>query len=246
MRLAHLPLATLLVATPLAACSAHWSSGGDDGKPGVAASGSGGERHYAVANFDKIALAASGDVDVRTGQRFGVTVTGASADLDTLKVTQDGGTLGLGRKPGHWSSTGRIHWTVTMPTIREANIGGSGSIAIDRVEGGSFSGNIGGSGDLSVRGMNVDKASFAIGGSGNVDAAGAARALSLSVGGSGKLRARSLVAQTASISIAGAGDAEATVRRHADVSIVGSGDVTVVGGAQCSVTKMGAGNVRCG
>ena len=245
MRFAHLPLVALLAAAPLAACSAHWSGGNDDGKPGIAPSGGGSERHYAIKDFDRITLAASGDVQVRTGQAFGVSVTGASADLDTLKVTQDGSTLNLGRKSGHWSSSGKIHWTVTMPRIAGADIGGSGSIAIDKVDGGDFDGNIGGSGDLAVRNMRVDGATFAIGGSGDIDAAGTAKHLSLSVGGSGKLRAAPLVAQTAEVSIAGAGDVAATVKQSAKVDIVGSGDVTITGGAKCSVTKLGAGNVRC-
>lgn len=246
MRFARLPLVALLAAAPLAACSAHWSGGDDDGRPGIAPSGGGTERHYALKDFDRITLAASGDVQVRTGQAFGVSVTGASADLDTLKVTQDGSTVSLGRKPGHWGSTGDIHWTVTMPRLVGATVGGSGSIAVDRVDGGSFNGDIGGSGDLSVKQMRVDKASFAIGGSGDVDVAGTARELSLSVGGSGKLRARPLAAETASISIAGAGDVEATVHQHADINIVGSGDVSVTGGAKCSVTKLGGGDVTCG
>ena len=241
------PIATLMVfaGLPIAACS--MSVGDDDRAPGIAASGSGGERHYAVSGFDKIALAASGDVEVRTGQAFAVSVTGDAAALDTLKVTRDGNTLGLGRKNGvHLGHDSAIKWLVTMPHIAGADIGGAGSISIDKVDGGSFNGNIGGSGDLSVNGMKVDKATFAIGGSGNIAAAGAARALDLSIGGSGKLRATPLTAQTASVSIAGAGDVEATVKSHADVTIMGSGDVTIAGGAKCSVTKMGGGTVRCG
>ncbi len=234
---------SILAAGTLAACSVSF---GDDDKPGLAATGSGGERHYAVSNFDKVALAASGDVEVRTGQRFGLTVTGAPGDLDSLKVTQDGGTLGLGRKAGHWSSAGKVHWAVTMPDIAAADIGGSGSIVIDKVDRGQFEGAIGGSGNLSIVAMHVDQAKFSIGGSGDIAAAGKAKDLSLSIAGSGKLRAAPLAAETASISIAGAGNVDATVKSHADVTIMGSGDVTIAGGAQCSVTKMGGGTVRCG
>ena len=245
-RLVILPLAALIAAAPLAACSAHQPADGDDARPGIAATGSGGERRYAVSNFDKVALAASGEVEVRTGQPYGLTVTGAPADLDRLKVTTDGSTLGLGRRSGAWTNAGKVRWVVTMPHIASADIGGSGTISIDKVEGGSFSGNIGGSGDLNVAGMRVDKAAFAIGGSGNIAAAGTAGTLELSIGGSGKLRAAPLTAQTASVSIAGAGTVDATVKTHADVTIVGSGDVTIGGGAKCAVTKMGGGTVRCG
>lgn len=246
MRLAATTLAALLLAVPVAACSMS-VDGDDDASPGIPASGTGGERHYAVSGFDKVALGAAGDVEVHTGQSFGLTVTGDPATLDTLKVTRDGSTLGLGRKPGvHWDKAGKVHWIVTMPTIASANIGGSGTVRIDKVEGGKFSGNIGGSGNIDVAAMHVDKASFGVGGSGDITAAGTARSLDLSIGGSGKLKATPLTAETASVTIAGAGTVEATVRTHADVTIVGSGDVTIAGGAKCSVTKMGAGTVRCG
>ena len=243
MRNLTISLATLLLLAPVA-CSA---DADDDRTPGVAAIGSGGERHYPVSGFDKVALGAAGDVEVRTGQAFGLTVSGDPATLDTLKVTRDGSTLGLGRKAGvHWDKAGKVRWLVTMPRISEANIGGSGTVRIDKVDGGSFTGNIGGSGNIDVATMRVDKASFNVGGSGDISAAGTARGLDLSIGGSGKLRATPLTAETASVTIAGAGNVEATVKNHADVTIMGSGDVTIAGGAKCSVTKMGGGTVRCG
>ena len=69
MRLILTSLAAMLVALPVAACSV--SVGADDDKtPGIAASGTGGERHYAVSGFDKVALGGAGDVEVRTGQSF--------------------------------------------------------------------------------------------------------------------------------------------------------------------------------
>ena len=246
MRLAATSFAALLLAAPLVACSV--SAGDrDDASPGIPATGSGGERHYAVSGFDRVALGAAGNVEVRTGQGFGLTATGDPAALDTLKVTRDGATLGLGRKAGvHWDKAGKVRWLVTMPRIAEANIGGSGTVRIDRIEGGTFTANIGGSGNIDVAAMRVDKASFNVGGSGDIAAAGTAGSLDLSIGGSGRLRATPLVAQTATVTIAGAGAVEATVRSHADVTVMGAGDVTIAGGAKCSVTKMGGGTVRCG
>lgn len=245
MRRATTCLAVLLMAVPAAACTI---SGGDtDDKPGIAATGSGGERHFAVSGFDKIGLGGAGDVEVRTGQGFAVTATGDPATLDTLKVTREGTTLGLGFKHGvHWGGGSKVRWLVTMPQISEADIGGAGSVRIDRVAGGGFTGNIGGSGSIAVAQLRVDTAGFNIGGSGDIAAAGTARALDLSVGGSGKLMAKGLAADTADITIAGGGTVVATVKTHADVTIMGSGDVTIGGGAKCSVTKMGGGTVRCG
>lgn len=248
-RLAYLPLVAALSAIPLTACSASASSDANDGsggKPGVAGTGTGGERRYPVADFDTVALAAGGDVEVRVGPGFSVTATGAPETLDKIKVERDGSALKLGwRKGVRWGGNDKVRYLVTMPRIVGADIGGSGNITVDRVEGGTFQGNIGGSGKLDLRGLRIDKAVFSIGGSGDVLAAGAARALEVNIGGSGDVRAAPLHADTAEISIAGAGKVQATVARTADVTIVGSGDVTIGGGAKCKVTKMGGGTVNC-
>ena len=238
-------VALALLALPVGACSAHWNSNDDD-RPGIAASGTGGERHWTVSGFDAINVAAAGDVEVHVGPAYSLTASGASDVLDKVKVSQDGHTLTIGRRPGVSWGAGKVHFVLTMPAITGAGIGGSGTIAIDRVEAKSFEGNIGGSGSLALAAMKVGKASFNIGGSGNVSAAGTTRALSVSIGGSGSVKLTPLSAQTAEINIAGAGNVAATVTQTASVTIMGSGDVTVAGGAKCSVTKMGGGSVHCG
>ncbi|WP_375394462.1 head GIN domain-containing protein [uncultured Sphingomonas sp.] len=236
----------LLLAAPVAACSAHWNTD-DDGKPGIAAAGTGGERHWTVSGFDAIDIGGAGDVQVHVGPAFSLTATGSPDLLDKVKITQDGHTLDIGRRSGDgWGDGGKLHFVVTMPAITGAGIGGSGTIAIDRVEGKAFEGNIGGSGKLDVAAMKVGKASFNVGGSGDIAAAGTTQALSVSIGGSGSIKATPLSAQTADISIAGAGKIAATVTQTAAVTIMGSGDVTITGGAKCSVTKMGAGAVHYG
>ena len=244
IRRRHAPLLLALLAIPVAACSMSW---GDDEDQGIAAQGSGGERSWAVRDFDRVALGGAGDVDVKVGPTFSVIATGTPEALDKIVVERDGSSLKLGRKRGmNWSKTDKVSFRVTMPRIVGADIGGSGSIVIDRVPGGSFSGNIGGSGRLDVRGMAVDTAEFAIGGSGDVTAAGQARKVEVSIGGSGQVRAQPLRAETGEITIAGAGNVNATIARTAEVTIMGSGNVNIGGGAKCKVTKMGGGRVNCG
>lgn len=242
------PIALALLAMPVAACSFNWSSDDEqDDSSGVAATGSGGTRTYTVSDFDSVGLAAGGDVEVRVGPAFSVTATGDPATLDKIRVERKGSSLSLGWKRGiNWNGTGKVRYLVTMPRITGADIGGSGTITVDKAEGDKFEGNIGGSGKLDIRGMKVDKAGFAIGGSGDIAAAGTARSLEISVGGSGNVRAQPLRTETAEVNIAGAGDVQATATRTAEINILGSGDVTITGGAKCEVSKMGSGKVHCG
>jgi hypothetical protein len=245
IRFHHAAMMAALIAMPVAACSMSFSS--DETGDGARPSGSGGERSYPVDGFTTIALGGAGNVDVRVGPAFSVKAIGTPAALDKIVVERDGRALKLTRRKGiSWGSGDKVRFLVTMPRITGADIGGSGSVTVDRVEGDSFDGNIGGSGRLDLRGVKVAKASFAIGGSGEIAAAGTAQELSVSIGGSGSIRAEPLRADTADVTIAGAGDIRATVLRTADVTIMGSGDVTIGGGAKCSVTKMGGGTVRCG
>ncbi len=236
------PLLFALIAIPVAACSMSWS---DD--EGVAAQGSGGKRTYPVEGFERVSLGGAGEVEVRVGPGYSVTATGSSEVLEKIIVERDGNSLKLTRRKGmSWSKGEKVNFLVTMPRITGADIGGSGTIVIDRVPGGSFEGNIGGSGKLDVRGLAVDKAEFSIGGSGDVSAAGTASKLEVSIGGSGTIRAEPLRAETGEITIAGAGNIQANIARTAEVTIMGSGNVDITGGAKCSVTKMGGGKVNCG
>ncbi|SEN52664.1 Putative auto-transporter adhesin, head GIN domain [Sphingomonas gellani] len=243
IRPTYAALTIALATLSITACSAKSISGGSD----VPATGSGGERRFAVSGFDEVGLSTSADVDIRVGPDFSVVATGAPAALDKLRVRKSGNTVDLGQERGvSWSRGDTLHITITMPRIKGASIGGSGSISVDRVAGDSFDGNIGGSGRLSLAQVNVTTASFAVGGSGAIDAAGHARRTEVSIGGSGKVRNSGLVAEDADITIAGAGDVQVNATRAASVSLVGSGDVTVTGGAKCKVSKMGSGKVRCG
>ena len=245
LRTVSIAVPMLFLLTPVTACSATVDS--NDRGTGIAASGTGDTRQWAVKDFDTVGLGGGGDVEVRTGAAFGLTATGTPAALDKVKITRDGSALNIGRKKGvTWGPADKVRFIVTMPKIKEADIGGSGNIVINRVEGENFAGNIGGSGNLDVRSLTIDKASFNIGGSGNIAAAGTAKSLNVSIGGSGRLRTAELTAQIATITVAGSGDIQATVTNDADITIVGAGDVTIGGGAKCKVTKMGSGSVRCG
>jgi hypothetical protein len=247
MKLAPVFAAALLL-VPLAACSYHLDD--DDSTPGIAGSGSGTTRSFAVAGFSQVALRGSDDVDVRVGPAFSVRAEGPSDQLDKLKIVKDGDTLRIGRVHG-----ARFHWGghhegvkifVTMPRIAEANIAGSGDMTIDKAEGSKFVGSTAGSGGLSVGAISVDTADLSIAGSGDMALTGSAKQLTVNIAGSGNVDAGGLKAQGAKVSIAGSGGVKADVTGPAEVSVMGSGDVDLGAGAKCATSKMGSGSVRCG
>ncbi|QNA85822.1 DUF2807 domain-containing protein [Sphingomonas sp. So64.6b] len=242
-------LFTLIAALPLAACS--YGSDAADSKPGLPGSGSSTTRTFAVTDFDQVDLRGSDDVDIRVGTGFSVRAEGASEELDKLKIEKVGSTLKVGRINGtgfNWGGGKHngVKVFVTMPRIAQAGIAGSGNLAIDRVEGQSFTGETAGSGNLAVAALNVQTAKFSIAGSGNMSLTGTAKQLSMEIAGSGDIDAGGVKAEGASVSIAGSGSAKADVAGPADVSVMGSGDVDLGKGAKCKTSKMGSGEVRCG
>jgi len=234
----------ILAALPLAACgSLHGSGSGQS----ASASGSGSTRSFAVADFTRVDLRSSDDVDVVSGPSFAVTAEGDPKVLDELEVVKDGQTLRVGRKhhfSWSWGDHGSARVHVTMPRLEEANVAGSGTMKVAHAQG-DFSGAVAGSGDLDIAGIQGGKAHLAIAGSGDIVAAGTAEALDVSIAGSGDVDSRQLKASRGSVSIMGSGSLRGTVAGPVDVSLAGSGDVEIGGGAKCTVNKMGSGDARC-
>lgn len=209
-------------------------------------------RSYPVDEFRELELAGRYEVEVRTGEKPGVTARGPEELIERLNVEVRDGKLTIRpRKDSGWFKVGwkrddKVAVTVTVPTLEAATLAGSGTVAIDTLRGERFHGRVAGSGDMRLGTVEVGMLKLAIAGSGELDAgSGRARSAEFDVAGSGDVRARSLAAEALKVSIAGSGGVVANATRTADVRIAGSGDVEVTGGAKCTVRKAGAGDVRC-
>jgi hypothetical protein len=243
-----LPIA--LAAASLATATAAFAIGDDDRGPGIAGQRQGNALVYPAQGFEAVEVGGAAHMEVRVGGNYSVRAIGPAAAFENFRVEVRDGALNVGpryreRRPND-DLEGRITVYVTLPRLKAANIGGSGSIHADRVEGNDFAANVGGSGRLRVDALHVDQVKASIGGSGDISAAGVARSLNVSIGGSGSFTGPDLRADSAKVSSAGSGNVRATVNGRAEVSLVGSGSIDLGSGARCSVTKMGSGSVRCG
>lgn len=234
-------LAILISALAVGACSSASNGQEASSQP----SGDGTSRSYDAAGFERVAVEGAAEVVVRTGDAASVRAEGDADVLDRLEISVRGDTLVVGHKKKSGFSRGKAKVFVTVPKLSGASIGGSGSIAVDKVQGDAFEGSISGSGDLSIASLQARSVEFAIAGSGDVEATGAAETLDLNIAGSGDIKLAGVESRTLDISIAGSGNVHARATDTANVSILGAGDVTVSGPAKCTVSKLGSGNVRC-
>ena len=215
------------------------------------ASGQAGRRDFQVGNFDRVELAGSQNVIVTVGGKPSAYAEGDTGLLERLEVKVENGVLRIGQKKGNWSfgmskDRGPITVHVTAPSLRGAEVAGSGDMRIDKIQGDEFAASIAGSGELDIGSVTAKNTNFAIAGSGGVSAAGAADTTNISIAGSGDVRLGALEVKRAKVSIAGSGNVEAKAMEMADISIMGSGDVAMAGTAKCNVDKMGSGTARCG
>lgn len=206
-------------------------------------------RTFALSDFRAIALGGSDDVDVRVGTGFSVRAQGPASDLAQLRIVRDGETLRIDRKPRlviGWVSTRGVKVFVTMPQIVAAEIGGSGTMTIDRVEGSSFTAATTGSGNLQIAALATSQAVLATRGSGTIAAKGSIDRIAAKVSGSGEIAGRGLKVRDAVVSVAGSGGLRLDVSGAATGSLTGSGDIDLGRPARCTISKAGSGEVRCG
>jgi hypothetical protein len=238
----HKSVAFVIAGTAALAACHHGDEGGG---PTVS-------RNYQVGSFQEVELAGHYDVQIHTGGPVSVSATGPENVLNRLKVEVDGNKLTIHPENNHgWFHFGYhrsepVHVTVTVPTLTGATLAGSGSINVDKLQGGSFEGTVAGSGQLNVTSVDVQQLKLSIAGSGSAKAGqGKAQSANYDIAGSGDVDAGAVQTQQVKVSIAGSGGVKANATATADVDIMGSGDVNITGGAKCTVNKAGSGNVHC-
>ena len=209
-------------------------------------------RNFQVAGFERLEVGGPYEVTVTTGSAPSVRASGGERAIERMVVEVENGTLKIHSKKRSginfgWSGTTHpVKLVVTVPRLVAAEIGGSGSITVDKVAGDMFEAGVAGSGEVRLGQVDVKRFKAGIAGSGEINAGkGRAAVVEYDIAGSGDIDAGALVAEVAALSIAGSGEISANATGTASVDIAGSGDVRMTGGAKCTVSKAGSGDVHC-
>ena len=191
-----------------------------------------------------IGLGISADVFVKQGSTQEITIKGQKNIIDNIKKEVRGGSWNIEFEK-HVKKHNDIKIYITLSTLKDVSIGGSGSI----IGQGKFTNlgdlnlSIGGSGDIEIN-ADAKDISCNIGGSGEMKLSGTGDELSINIGGSGDIDAFDLSVKRCSVSTAGSGDVNVNVSDELDVSMVGSGDVTYKGNPKVHSSIVGSGDVE--
>ena len=177
-----------------------------------------------VEKFDEISLSGSFDVRVRVGEEQSVRVTFDDNLIDYIQTEVRRGELRI-YSDESFSSRHDCRVEITVQSLKDVSLSGSGDIDVTNLSGGDFSLSISGSGDVTAEGK-VDQ-------------------LSISVAGSGDVDARDLEALDADVHISGSGDVTVFASRYLDARVSGSGDIDYYGDPEkISSHVAGSGSIR--
>ena len=199
-----------------------------------------------VASFSGVALNLPGKVELRIGEREGVTVETEDNLQALVETVVEDGMLRIRPVRRNLNlRTRHLLVVVHARRIERLSLGGSGSIESDPLRAERINIDLGGSGRIALRGVQAERLAVAVGGSGDFRCGGGkVRLLSVSVGGSGDVDVGQVEVQDASVSIAGSGDVTLWAQQDLNASIAGSGDVSYYGDPRVRRSIAGSGDAR--
>ena len=201
-----------------------------------------------VSGFHGVELAATGTLDITTGDKEEIIVEADDNLLPLIETTvkADGVLLITFKRNESIQETSPLHFKLTAKALDKITLTGSGKIHTEgKLAADHTDLALPGSGDIVLDRLETGALTVSLAGSGSIKVvAGGASSQQVRVDGSGEYEAGGFKTDTAKVSVNGSGACKVWAEKTLDVSIGGSGDVTYHGGAQVRQRVMGSGTVR--
>ena len=202
---------------------------------------------FTIANFSKVNLDFSADVNYVYDKDYYVSVDAQQNVIDQMDIEKNGSTLCLKFKTGtHLVKFDKVTFTIHSPSFEGGNVSGSGDLY---VRGGFKSTNlnldVSGSGKIDIQTIETDNVDATISGSGKMEVhSGTATSINSKISGSGKILLEDLEAQDVTTKTSGSGTTKVWATNKLNAKITGSGDVYYRGNPSTTVDITGSGKVK--
>jgi hypothetical protein len=197
-----------------------------------------------VSSFDEISSGLPAKVELRQGDKEGVTIETDDNLHQHIETVVEGGRLKLRMKEKNtYPKTNTLTIVVHFKQLKEISLGGSGKMTVLPMTSKNLKVDLGGSGLVDLQQLKAEVLTISIGGSGHIVAQGQLSFMNASIGGSGNVSAEKLAVKDAKISIGGSGSVKTWVSEKLNVNIGGSGKVRYVGNPELSTSIGGSGSV---
>lgn len=200
-----------------------------------------------VTGFTKVGFAVPGELYVKTGSSFSLSLEGSDQMLSKVVTEVKENKLVIKMDSPSFSWNEKVTAYVTMPSVEGLSISGSGKIVVESpLKGSDLSLSISGSGKILAGDIVYTKLSCSISGSGdfNFSGTGKVKEASLSISGSGNFLAPGLELGILDARVSGSGSCDCHVTESLIASIAGSGNINYSGNPRVDVKAAGSGKVR--
>jgi hypothetical protein len=205
-------------------------------------------RSFGITGFTKIRVEGPYKVTLATGVAPFAKASGSATALDRVAIEIRGDTLVVQTNPSAWGgypgeNPGPVEVMVGTHDLSSASLTGSGSIAIDRVQGLTFALAIQGSGAAEIGNVAADQMQVSLAGTASAKLKGRARSFTALVRGLSSLDAANLASPEAHITADGSSTIDANVTDTARVDAWGPATIRLTGRPSCTLTVTGSTNV---
>jgi len=216
------------------------------GLTGVRGSGNVVEEGRAVSGFTGVALAGTGELTIKGGERESLRIEAEDNLMPYLETEVRNGVLEIDVQDGvNLNPTRPVRFYLMVKELDTIVLSGSGDIEAPDLEADRFSVNISGSGNVKMVDLSADTLNVTISGSGNLDIAGGrVEEQDITISGSGEYQAGGLNSGSVEITISGSGNATVWATESLDVRISGSGSVNYYGNPRTTFSASGSGKVN--
>lgn len=233
-------LSLMLVSLVLSACSITVNV-----PNAVRGSGNVTTEERSVSGFTGVALVGIGRMEVVVGDTESLVIEAEENLLPYLiSEVKDGRLIvrianGVNLRP-----TKPVRYTVTVKSLDNLEVGGSGDVICKSVTATAFDMAILGSGDIEIGSLQADSLDATIGGSGSINVEGAVQTQTVRILGSGSYKGKDLQSADAKVEVLGSGSVHLWVTDTLDVNIAASGSVNYYGNPTVHKTILGSGDVN--
>jgi hypothetical protein len=196
-----------------------------DGKFGSGQKGSGKleTEERTVEPFTSIDMSIGADLIITIGSPQKLTVTIDDNLLDNIRTRVRGKTLEI-ESHGSFSTKKNCVIEITVPSLEEIDISGSG--------------------EITLKDLDAKEFTFDMSGSGSFEATGKVEQLFIELSGSGEIDTRDLMAQDVEVDISGSGSAVVYAANSLDGDITGSGNIRYINEPEHVSTRVtGSGSI---
>jgi hypothetical protein len=201
-----------------------------------------------VRGFTKVSFGVAGDLFVKIGPEFHLTIEGDKRIVDDIETVVSGDRLTIKKDNWRFSfNDERVTINLTMPEIEGLGVSGSGRAQImDKIEADHLTLGVSGSGKLITAELNADDLSCGISGSGDIimNSGGSVDDGDISISGSGNFSGEGVEIDHLKVSISGSGNCRCKAGDTLEAHVSGSGNITYSGSPKVDARVSGSGHVR--